>query len=155
MLFWLCLILLVVLIALAFFASYIEDKFGYSITPWKCVLSSFACWLSATSVVVSAFLGLAIIGMLVVISINNLSGAGYAASNEQKYEALLYKAKTESIRDEFGIVNKEYVDEVQKWNEDVVKYNSYSKSKWIGIFYPEKYYGNYKTIDLNDIKMKE
>ena len=155
MLFWLCLILLVVLIALAFFASYIEDKFGCSIKSWKCVLSSFACWLSATSVVVSAFLGLAIIGMLVVISINNLSGAGYAASNEQEYEALLYKAQTKSIRDEFGIVNKEYVDEVQEWNEDVVKYKSYSKSKWIGIFYPDKYYGNWKTIDLNDIKMKE
>lgn len=81
MLFWLCLILLVVLIALAFSTSYIEDKFGYSIKSWKCVLSSFAGWLSATSVVASAFLGIAIIGMLVVISINNLSGAGYAASN--------------------------------------------------------------------------
>lgn len=113
MLFWLCLILLVVFIALTFFAIYIEDKFGSSIKPWKCVLSSFACCLSATSVVVSAFLGLAIIGMLVVISINNLSGAVYVASNEQKYESLLYKAQTESIRDEFGIVNKEYVDEVQ------------------------------------------
>lgn len=88
-------------------------------------MSSFAGWLSATSVVASAFLGIAIIGMLVVISINNLSGAGYAASNEQKYEALLYKAKTKSIRDEFDIVNKEYVDEVQEWNEDVVKYKSY------------------------------
>lgn len=155
MLFWLCLILLVVLIALYFFASYIEYKFGHSIKSWKCVLSSFSCCLSATSVVVSAFLCLAIIVMLVVISINNLSGAGYAASNEQKYESLLYKVKTESIRDEFGIVNKEYVDDVQEWNEDVVKYDSYSKDKWIGIFYPEKYYGNWKTIDLNDIKMRK
>lgn len=43
----------------------------------------------------------------------------------------------------------------REWNEDVVKYKSYSKSKWISIFYPEKYYGNWKTIDLNDIKMKE
>lgn len=155
MLFWLCLILLVVLIALYFFSIYIEVKFGSSITSWKCVLSRFACWISTTSVVVSAFLCLAIIVMLVVININNLSGDGYVASNEQKYEALLYKAKTESIRDEFGIVNKEYVDEVQEWNEDVVKYDSYSKDKWIGIFYPEKYYGNWKTIDLNDIKMRK
>ena len=155
MLFWLCLILLVVSVALFFVSSGIEDRYGYSLNSWKCAVSGLATAINVVSIVASFLLAFAIIVMLIFIGCNNMCGSGYVASNEQKYEALLYKAQTESIRDEFGIVNKEYVDEVQEWNEDVVKYNSYSKDKWIGIFYPEKYYSNWKTIDLNDIKMRK
>ena len=155
MLFWLCLILLLVFMTLAFVSSAIEEEFGYSIKPWKCAVSGLAAVINVVSIVASVMLGITVVIMLIAIACVNVSGDGYVESTEQKYEALLYKAKTESIRDEFGIVNKEYVDEVQEWNEDAVKYKAYSKSKWINIFYPEKCYGNWKTIDLNDIKMKE
>lgn len=155
MLFWLCLILLMVFMTLAFASSAIEEEFGYSLKVWKCAISGLMAAINVVSIVAAAMLGLTIFVMLITIGCVNISGSGYVAENEQKYESLLYKAQTESIRDEFGIVNKEYVDEVQEWNEDVVKYDSYSKSKWIGIFYPEKYYGNWKTIDLNDIKMRK
>lgn len=80
---------------------------------------------------------------------------GSRASNEQRYKALIYKAQTESIRDEFGIVNKEYIDEVQSWNEYVAKYQAYSNDFWIGIFYPDRQYEGLKTINLEDIKIRD
>lgn len=113
MLFWLCLILLAVFIALSIVSGAIEDKLGYSLKYWKRAVSGLAAAINVVSIVASAMLGITVVIMLIAIACVNVSGAGYATSNEQKYEALLYKARTESIRDEFGIVNKEYVDEVQ------------------------------------------
>lgn len=80
---------------------------------------------------------------------------GLRESNKQRYNALIYKAQTESIRDEFGIVNKEYVDEIQEWNEELVKYKAYSENPWISIFYPAEVYEGLETINLEEIKMKD
>ncbi len=108
-----------------------------------------------TSGIVAVISGMAVCFMAVAIIINQASAGGLRAKNEQRYNALIYKAQTESIRDEFGIVNKEYIDEVQSWNEDVAKYQTYSNSFWIGIFYPDRAYDGFETINLEDIKMRE
>lgn len=93
--------------------------------------------------------------MLIVVIGCQVSVEGYRASYEQRYNALIYKAQTESIRDEFGIVNKEYIDEVQAWNEDLAKYQTYSHNFWIGIFYPKRQFEGFEFIDLESIRMKE
>lgn len=67
----------------------------------------------------------------------------------------MYKVQAENIRDEFGIINKEYVDEVQAWNEDVSKIQAYSNNFWIGIFFPKRAYGGLETINLEDIKIRQ
>jgi len=84
-----------------------------------------------------------------------ISAHGLREGNEQRYNALVYKAQTESIRDEFGIVNKEYVDEIQEWNEELVKYKAYSENPWISIFYPAEVYEGLETINLEEIKIKD
>lgn len=99
--------------------------------------------------------GIVSVVMLVFILNAQILADGYRASNEQRYEALIYKAQTESIRDDFGIVNKEYIDEVQSWNEDIAKYQSRSNSFWIGIFYPKRVFDGFETIDLEDIKISD
>ncbi len=108
-----------------------------------------------TSGAIAVIGGIAILFMIAAIIINQVSADGLRVKNEQRYEALIYKAQAESIRDEFGIVNKEYIDEVQSWNEDVAKYQAYSNSFWIGIFYPDRAYDGFETINLEDIKMRE
>ena len=75
--------------------------------------------------------------------------------NEERYKALLYKAQAEAIRDEYGIISKEYIDEVQAWNEEVAEYQACSDNFWIGIFFPKKVFEGFETIDLTDIKISD
>ena len=73
---------------------------------------------------------------------------------EETYNILIYKAQTEEIRDEFGILNKEYIDEIQNWNTDLIEKQKLSQNFWIGIFYPD-WYNDFELIDLDNIKIKE
>lgn len=111
--------------------------------------------LATTGVLTAIISGVTAAVMLILIIGIWTSVDGYRASYEQRYNALIYKSQTESIRDEFGIVNKEYIDEVQAWNEDLAKYQTYSRNFWIGIFYPKRQYEGFEFIDLESIKMRE
>ena len=73
---------------------------------------------------------------------------------EQRYDALTYKSQTESIRDEFGIVNKDYIDEVQEWNEDIASNQRMQRDFWLGIFIPN-IYDDFELIDLDSIQYRE
>lgn len=98
--------------------------------------------------------GICAIISIIVISVNCIGSEGEKLAYEQRYESLIYKAKTESIRDEFGVINKDYIDEIQEWNENVVKLKNWEKDFWIGIFVPN-IYGEFETIDLSEISYKE
>lgn len=139
MIFWIFVILLVIGVILLFADYYIGiDSFALEI-------------LAAATSLVS---GIIVAIMLIVIISNNFGAQGEKLSNQQTYDSLIYKSQTESIRDEFGIVNKEYIDEVQAWNENVVKYKSWQRDFWIGIFIPN-IYDDLETIDLDSIQYKE
>lgn len=108
-----------------------------------------------TGLVVAALSGAIAFFMLIAIAAIQILADGDKAMWEQRYKALIYKSQTESIRDEFGIVNKEYIDEIQKWNEDLAKRQSYSHNIWISIFYPKRKYDGLEFIDLENIKMRD
>ncbi len=124
--------------------KFISDFFYYNdeIIAWISKIISFLC-------------GFVTINLLLVIIVAQIGADAARAKNEQRYEALIYKVQTESIRDDFGIINKEYIDEVQSWNEDVAEYQAYSNSFWIGIFYPARVYDGLEMINLEDIKIRE
>lgn len=139
MIFWIFVILLVIGVILLFADYYIGiDSFALEI-------------LAAATSLVS---GIIVAIMLIVIISNNFGAQGEKLSNQQTYDSLIYKSQTESIRDEFGIVNKEYIDEVQAWNEDIAKYKNWQRDFWIGIFVPN-IYDEFETIDLSSIQYKE
>lgn len=158
MIFWIFVILTVVGIAVCVVTSKISDKYDYhEENNTKFVNFVYRndepiYWTFDTTAVIS---GIVIFFMLIAIIISQVSADGTRASNEQRYNALVYKAQAEAIRDEFGIVNKEYIDEVQAWNEDLAKYQSYSHNFWIGIFYPKRAYDGFEFIDLESIRMKD
>lgn len=139
MIFWIFVILTILGIALFFIDGYFG---GYSDA------------LEISSVIISLVSGIIAVVMLVFIVKNNLGAQGEKLSNQQTYDSLIYKSQTESIRDEFGIVHKEYIDEVQAWNEDIVKYKNWQRDFWIGIFVPN-IYDEFETIDLSSIQYKE
>lgn len=156
MIFWIFVILIVLAIALIVATEKASDEYSYGKDNKKFVKFAYhndetICFISGAIAIIS---GIVAVMMLIFIIIAHTSADGCKASNEQRYQALIYKAQTESIRDEFGIINKEYIDEVQNWNEDIAKCKSYQRDFWIGIFFPN-IYDDLETIDLEQINFKE
>ncbi len=159
MIFWIFVILTIVCIAVIVATNKIKDKYDYYEKEKNTRFVDFVYqndesiyWISGIIAVIS---GIVIVCMLISIIITQTQADGLRASNEQRYNALVYKSQTEAIRDEFGIVNKPYIDEVQAWNEDLAKYQSYSHNFWIGIFYPKRAFDGFEFIDLQGIKMRD
>lgn len=157
MIFWIFVILTVLGIALYVAIGEIGSKHSYK-DEENTRLVEF-CYhkgdpIIMTSIAIGIISGIIVISMIVAIITSQVSADGVRQQYEQRYKALVYKSQTESIRDEFGIVNKEYIDEVQAWNEDLAKYQSYSHNFWIGIFYPKRQYDGLEFIELENIKMR-
>ena len=94
-----------------------------------------------------AFIGavwLLIAGLLLAISQTTITAIRQA--NAEKYKALTYKLESEACRDQFGLLNKEIIDEVQSWNVKVTYYKAMENNFWVGIYYPDVY-GNLGMID--------
>lgn len=90
-----------------------------------------------------------ILFVVVAITLINQFGAkGIEAELIQKYEALKYKIENESYRDEIGLRDKEVIDEIQAWNEDISYKKTVQKDFWIGVLYPN-IYDQFETIDYN------
>lgn len=158
MIFWIFVILTVLGIAVCVATSRISDKHDYH-EEKNTKFVNFVYYNDepiyltfGTTAVIS---GIIIFCMLIFIIVAQVQADGIRASNEQTHNALVYKAQTEAIRDEFGVVNKEYIDEVQAWNEYLAKYQSYSHNFWIGIFYPKRAYDGFEFIDLKSIRMED
>lgn len=65
-------------------------------------------------------IGCTILAFMILFAILSHVGiTGTVCSLKEREKAILYKAETENCRDEFGLLNKEFIDEVQEWNETV------------------------------------
>ena len=84
--------------------------------------------------------------MLIILPINHIGTKASIAGDQERYEALMYKVESGACRDEFGLLNKEVLDEVQDWNEYVVRRKNLQRDFWIGVFYPN-IYDQFETID--------
>lgn len=60
-------------------------------------------------------------------------------ANKERYKALIYKVESGACRDDFGLLSKEVIDEVQEWNTDLASYQEIQDDFWLGIFYPNVY----------------
>ena len=57
-----------------------------------------------------------------------------------------YKVTSEACRDEFGLLSKEVIDEVQAWNEEIIRGKTMQHDPWIGAFVPDVY-DQFELID--------
>ena len=104
-----------------------------------------------------AYTGCAIIqiaGILLAIEIacifcNYVGADAKVEQHQEKYNAISYKVESGVCRDEFGLLNKEVVDEIQEWNEDIVYHKAIQRDFWIGVFYPN-IYDEFETIDYTN-----
>lgn len=102
--------------------------------------------LSIMSVVISI---LWIIFVGTFVAIGNVSADAQEAELKETQRALKYKLESGSCRDEFGLLSKGFIDEIQEWNEDIVYYKEAQDDFWIGIFIPD-IYDDFETIDYNE-----
>ncbi len=146
MLFWLFVILLVVGITMCVLTNCslnYEVSEKYPVLDWLYyntdinIISSIVSLIAAACVVLS----------LICIVCEYTTVDSKVASNKVKYESLCYKLESDSVRDDFGLLNKEIVDEIQEWNEDLVYNKEMQDNFWVGIYYPN-IYNQFKTIPL-------
>ena len=100
----------------------------------------------------------AISGFAVLISLFLIIGEyttmdSYLEKTREQYKAITYKIESEVCRDEFGLLNKEVIDEIQEWNKDVRFYQNIQDNFWVGIYYPNVF-DEFETIDYESFEKK-
>ena len=66
--------------------------------------------------------------------------------SKETFDAITYKVESGACRDEFGLLNKEVIDEIQSWNESIIYNQKMQNDFWVGVFYPNVY-DQFETID--------
>lgn len=152
MLFWLFVIILVIGIVLLATGEnakkYYKDCYNDKKTK-KAFLYSHRHGIKSTGAWTFG-LSLAILVIMVFILCCQYIGIdAQVEKNKEIYEGIKYKVTSESCRDEFGLLSKEVVDEVQEWNKDVKYYQAIQDNFWVGIFYPNVF-DQFETIDYEE-----
>ena len=129
MIFWLCILIMVVGIVL-----------------WVIGCKEYIDGMWMTGVMLAIVTGIAVIAMSIGLCVTYSTVDAEIAMNEELYKAITYKVESGACRDEFGLLSKEVIDEVQEWNEDILYYQNMQDNFWVGIFYPD-IYDQFKTID--------
>lgn len=145
MLFWLCLIVLIVGIGLVavgkmkWFDTRNENKLRKFLYQNDDTIEIFGWVTVAVSGVIMAI-------MITVFACNYIGVNAQVEKAKERYNAITYKVESGACRDEFGLLNKEVIDEIQDWNEDVTYCKNFQKDFWVGIFVPNVY-DQFETID--------
>lgn len=87
--------------------------------------------------------------MSLVVIINHTGSDAVIAENAAVYDSLIYKMESTTCRDEFGFLNKEVIDEVAKWNQNLARNKSLQRDPWIGCFTPN-IFDEFEFIDYNN-----
>ena len=95
-----------------------------------------------------------VVSMLIVICLNHASAIGKEAGLAEKHKAITYKLESGACVDEFGLLSKEIMDEVQEYNVDVAKGKALQNSFWMGILFPD-IYDDLKLIEYDAYAWKQ
>lgn len=77
----------------------------------------------------------------------NVGIEGKIASNEQRYEALVYQVENEIYENDNDVGKYELYNQVREWNEDLAKGKAMQNDFWFGIFYPD-IFDKFEFIEL-------
>lgn len=150
MIFWLMVIMIVVGVGIAFGAYYVSDHTSYDMRekhPFLRWIYYSEDGLKISGVVITVAFSLIVFIMSLCLLGTHIESDSTAAKMEQTYESLVYKINAESSKDDFGIRNKDLIDEVQKWNEDLAFHKTVQRNFWTGIFYAD-IYDDFEYIEL-------
>ena len=77
----------------------------------------------------------------------NVGIEGKIASNEQRYESLVYQVENEIYENDNDVGKYELYNQVREWNEDLAKGKAMQNHFWFGIFYPN-IFDKFEFIEL-------
>lgn len=140
MIFWLSVIILAVGIVIL-----IANAIGESLS-YEYKYSNVRGFILSFGVVISFISAVWFMAAGLILLLTKINVTATRQANTEKYKALTYKLESEACRDQFGLLNKEIIDEVQIWNVKVTYYKSMEDNFWMGIYYPDVY-GDLGTID--------
>lgn len=131
MIFWIFLILIVISVVFLI----LNDKIWYE--EWI----DGVCWgVLILSAIVAIIMSIFVIGA-------NVGIEGKIASNEQRYEALVYQVENEIYENDNDVGKYELYNQVRKWNEDLAEGKAMQNDFWFGIFYPN-IFDEFEFIEL-------
>lgn len=133
MLYWIFLFILVLCII-----GTIIGSFGYE--NWNDVLLVF----SGVGLIISA---VTVIIMTIFVIDANTAIDAKIATNQQRYEMLVYQVENETYENDNDIGKYELYNQVREWNEDLANGKAKQYNFWYGIFYPN-IYDNFDYIKL-------
>lgn len=129
MIFWLCVLSIVVCLGLA---TYVEKRF--------CKYS----WLFITIAFISLIVSIV---MLVVIIVKHTNVDAYVAENQMRYEMLVYQYENDIYDNDNDLGKRDLMEDIQEWNEDLAYYREAQDDFWVGIFHPNVY-DQFEFIEL-------
>lgn len=157
MLFWIFVIMIVLGIALINGVSKISDKYSHSNEDNNKIVE-FLYYNDEpfifTGGAIAVISGIVVAVMLIVIICSHCGIDAQVQKWRETYSALTHKLESGACRDNFGLLNKEIIDEIQHWNEDVAYNKRIQRDFWVGIFYPNVF-DEFETIDYERYRGKE
>ena len=143
MIFWLCLAILIIGIGLIVIGCIDWDYKKNKLFDFLYDNDDTLKFIGGIITFISGFI------MIIMITILCCMYIGIDArveKSKETFDAITYKVESGACRDEFGLLNKEVIDEIQSWNESVIYYQKMQNDFWVGIFYPDVY-DQFETID--------
>lgn len=142
MLLWIFVIILVISIALIVIANseWVTDNNDF--------VNNNDDTIGMIGLIASGVSGILIICMVAVLFYQYTNADAVGEQNKETYRAIKYKVTSDACRDEFGLLSKSVIDEVQAWNGSIRYYQSMQDNFWFGIFYPD-IYDQLETIDYD------
>ena len=143
MIFWLCLAILIIGIGLLVIGCI---NWSYK----KNTLFDFLYYNDDTlrfiGDIITFISGFIIVSMIIILCCMYIGIDARVEQSKETFDAITYKVESGACRDEFGLLNKEVIDEIQSWNESVIYNQKMQNDFWVGVFYPNVY-DQFETID--------
>lgn len=124
-------------------AVLIEDKASWGHKDWSIPFFMVGIVSLATLVI-----------LIAVCAINNVTAASENAEMLETQKALEFKLESADIRDEFGLLNKSFVDDVETYNKKLIHNKSLSENPWVSAFHPKKVVEGCERIDYEKFVKK-
>ena len=105
-----------------------------------------------------AFIGVAcaclMIAMLIIGTINAITAPADNLAMLETQKALEFKLSSADVRDEFGLLSKSFVDDVEAYNKKLVRHRINSENPFFSFLYPKKTIEGCERIDYERFKAK-
>ena len=143
MIFWLCLAILIIGIGLIVIGCIDWDYKKNKLFDFLYDNDDTLKFIGGITTFISGFI---MIIMITILCCMYIDIDARVEQSKETFDAITYKVESGACRDEFGLLNKEVIDEIQSWNESIIYHQKMQNDFWVGVFYPDVY-DQFETID--------